>query len=98
MPRYTFKCSDCEHTEDKNLSISNYLELIKEKIKCVHCDSGVLFQELKPVHGNVEKRKEDLMMESKAEVRKIVEKIKSGDSKAIKDIYGENPNPYKTGA
>jgi hypothetical protein len=36
-----------------------------------------------------------MIIESKEEIRKTVDKIRAGDSKTINDVYGDKPNPYK---
>jgi hypothetical protein len=78
------------------MSIAAYREKKKETIKCPQCDEGVLFQVLNPVRSKVERRKEDLIVEIEDETRKIVNKVLSGDERAIADVYGSEPNAQKS--
>lgn len=95
MPQYNFVCNICLNRIEKNLSIKDYFDLKKVEIKCEKCLKGVLSQEVVSVNSSVEKSQDQIIMESKEEVRKVVDKIRSGDSKTIDDIYGDRLNPYK---
>lgn len=95
MPTYTFKCNVCDFLVIRSYPVSHYLKIKKDKIKCEKCDDGVLSQQVLLVNSSIEKSQDILAMDSKEEVRKIVDKVRSGDLRAIEDIYGDRPNPYK---
>lgn len=95
MPKYTFGCDSCEHQEVRTMSISDFLKNKDEKKECPQCDAGVLFQKLGRIRNKVDKSSSELIAEIKEDVRKTVEKVKSGDERTIRNIYGDKPNPYK---
>ena len=95
MPKYTFKCDNCGAITHKSLSIAAFFESKEKKFKCEECKDGVLSQQIVTVNTTVEKSRDQIIMETKEEVRKTVEKVITGDKKAINDIYGDKPNQYK---
>lgn len=95
MPNYTFQCNLCQSFTEKNISISEFLLLKKQKLKCENCNDGVLSQKILLINSSVEYNKDQVLMDSKEEIQKIVEKVKSGDLRSITDIYGDKPNSYK---
>lgn len=95
MPKYSYKCENCDNQEDKNISLQEYFKLKNKKIKCKKCENGVLIQEINNIRNLFERNKEQIIMDNKDEIHKTVEKIRAGDRKTIDDIYGDKPNPYK---
>lgn len=95
MPRYNFICDACLDKTEKDLNLKDYFELKKNEIKCEKCMKGVLSQQIISIRSSIEKSTDQIIMESKEEVRKTVEKIRAGDHRAIDDIYGDTLNPYK---
>lgn len=94
MPQYTFKCTKCEDRRVLSMSIARFLDFKKKQNKCELCE-GTLLQDIISIDGKVDKSKEEIIMESRDEIRKVVQKIHRGDSRAIRDIYGDKKNPYK---
>ncbi len=95
MPKYNFQCDKCEYVTSEVMTISEYLKKKEETSECPDCEAGVLFQVLNPVRSKIERRKEELIPQIEEEARKLVEKVKSGDEKAIADVYGDRLNPHK---
>jgi len=95
MPKYTFCCESCNDIQSRHYSVPEFVRLKKEKIKCTVCENGVLYQKIIAVSGTVDKDRDQIMMDAKEEVRKTVEKVRSGDRRAMDDIYGDKLNPYK---
>jgi hypothetical protein len=80
---------------DRSLSVPQFLKTKKNKIACEHCEDGVLSHKIVNISSMIEKSKDQMIIESKEEIRKTVDKIRAGDSKTINDVYGDKPNPYK---
>lgn len=95
MPKYTFECNKCEYEEVRTMSISEFVKNKEEKKDCPQCNAGVLFQKLGRIRNKVDKSSSEIAAEIKEDVHKTVEKIKSGDERTIRNIYGDQPNPYK---
>jgi hypothetical protein len=94
MPIYNFICKKCSFFETQMMSIDLFLVQRETKRLCPECKDGFLSQKIKSVNSEVEKDKERFIMEMQDDIRKTVEKIRSGDEKAISDIYGETANPH----
>jgi hypothetical protein len=76
------------------MSITNYLSLDNKDVllgyDCKKCNTVSKFVRIfNPSSSRISKGKEEILNEAKEEARKIVNKIKSGDTKAILDVYGE---------
>lgn len=97
MPRYSFKCDKCSVEKDVFTSVSNFIKMKAEAAECSECESGLMIHRIKVIRSNIEKSKEQIVMETKEEVRKTVDKIRNGDRRTIEDIYGDRPNKYKYG-
>lgn len=95
MPSYTYQCLQCQVVIIKTWTISEYLKMKKEKLQCEICNSGVLSQQVLSINSAIERSQDQVIMDLQTEVREIVEKVTSGDSRSIHDIYGDSPNPYK---
>jgi hypothetical protein len=95
MPQYSFKCDKCDALDMRDLTISEFLKLKKTKIQCDKCEDGVFKRQIISVSSEIERSTEERKMQNKEEVRKIVKKIKAGDEKTIRDIYGDKPNASK---
>jgi putative FmdB family regulatory protein len=95
MPSYDYRCDKCENFETRILKVSEYQMLKRQKNKCPECDKGVLSQQLALVTNKIERRKDEIVQQIEEEVNTLVNKVRSGDEKAIRDVYGDKPNPYK---
>jgi hypothetical protein len=95
MPKYTFGCDSCEHDEVRTMSITDYVKNKDERKECPQCHAGVLFQKLGRIRNRVDKDSTEIIADIREDVRKTVEKIKSGDERTIRNIYGDTQNPYK---
>jgi hypothetical protein len=94
MARYNFKCSNCGSTEILVISIPDFLSLkTKDEFdhrKCDECDAVSKFVRIfSSTSSKISRGKDEILVQTKEEARKIVEKIKSGDMRAIRDVYGE---------
>lgn len=92
MPQYSFKCDKCNSSEIKNMTITEFLKTKKIKIKCSKCSNGALNRQINLVFSEIERNKEELKIKNKEEVQEIVKKIRDGDERTIRDIYGDKPN------
>jgi predicted nucleic acid-binding Zn ribbon protein len=95
VPKYTFICESCQHIETQIMSITEYVKNKDEIKSCPKCDAGVLFQQLGRIRNRVDKNSTEIMTEIREDVNKTVAKIKSGDERTIRNIYGDTKNPYK---
>ena len=95
MPQYSFQCSDCNHAEQRAMSINEFLSTRSVSVSCPICQNGKLQQMLSGVYSKIERRREEVVQQMEAEVQATKAKIMKGDIKTISDIYGENPNPLK---
>jgi hypothetical protein len=94
MARYNFKCSDCYSTEELTLSVAEFLSS-KDKEgfntrECKKCNATTEFIRIfNSISSKISRSKDEISAIAKEDVRKIVEKVKSGDMKTILDVYGE---------
>jgi hypothetical protein len=77
------------------MSIPEFLKIKKIKIPCDECKKGILKHQISSIYSKIDRSVEELKMENQEEVRKIVQKIKAGDERVIRDIYGDKPNTLK---
>jgi DNA-directed RNA polymerase beta' subunit len=86
MPKYNFKCSSCGFMQEQYLSMSAFKEIKNDGVKCECGETAMPSASI----GNVkiDRKKEELLMEIKEEVSKIVEKIEKGDPETLRDVYG----------
>ena len=94
MAKYKFKCSDCDATEVLTMSIQKFMFMNSKNSfnnrECEKCDAVTKFVRIfEPTSSKILRGKEELLIEAKDEARKIVEKIKSGDTNTILEVYGE---------
>ncbi|MAG28028.1 hypothetical protein CMI47_21080 [Candidatus Pacearchaeota archaeon] len=94
MAKYNFKCSECDSCETFVMTVASFLSVKSEDSfdnkKCNNCGNTVQFVRIfSPTSSKISKSKEQILTEAKDEAKKIVEKIKSGDTKTILDVYGE---------
>jgi len=78
-----------------SLSIALYLELKNSdhfnRIECIDCGKICEFKQVFGVlSSKIKKDKQTIMSEIKDEAKKIANKVRSGDSRTIRNIYGEN--------
>lgn len=95
MPKYIYICDNCMSEKNIYMSISDFLKNKSIKIKCLECDSGVLFYRPSRISSKVDRDAIEIKEQIREDVINTVNKVKSGDSKAIRDIYGDRKNPYK---
>ena len=95
MPQYNFACNNCKNLETMTMSISEFLSYKNKKVECKECKKGILTRQINTVSSKIDRSAEELVQQSKDEIRRTVDKIKSGDERTIRDIYGDKPNQYK---
>ena len=91
MAQYLLKCNNCKEEFILNYSVKEYVEN-KNNVKCEHCDSNDILRIISSFSSKVSLSREQMEDRSREEAKKIVKKIKSGDIKTIRDIYGEKLN------
>ena len=94
MAKYNFKCEKCASEEVVTMSVLNYLSLDQKDVlsdrNCKKCNTVSKFVRIfNPSSSKISKSKEEILNEAKKEARNIVDKIKSGDTKTILDVYGD---------
>ena len=89
MPSYYFKCPSCDYIEEFNMKISEFISNDNAKYYCSSCNNDKLIRIFSGFSSKIELRKEDIIDNAKREAKAIVKKIKSGDTRSIRNIYGE---------
>jgi transcription elongation factor Elf1 len=95
MPNYNFVCENCSSLSTLFLSIKEYQENKHINIKCYICGDNKLQRTYKNVLTHIDRQSIDMMDSIKEEARKIVEKVKSGDTSILSEIYGDELNKLK---
>jgi putative FmdB family regulatory protein len=95
MPNYNFRCDKCDQNISLFLSIKEFREEKDINKKCNSCGEGKLYRVYQNILTHVDRQSEDMIESIKEEARKIVEKVKSGDSSALSEIYGDEVNKLK---
>jgi len=95
MAKYVFNCETCGSEKNFNMSISDFQKKKKEQyfnsLLCPKCDQSTSFsQKFKNLSSKIKLDKQTLVETILDDSRKIAEKVRSGDQKAIRDIYGED--------
>lgn len=95
MAKYKYSCNGCLSEVSFNFAIQEYLDLKKtdyfESIKCSNCNNICEFTQIfGTLSSKILKDKEAILGEIKEEAKKIADKVRSGDSRAIRNIYGED--------
>ncbi len=94
MPIYDFKCEKCEYKVRTSLTISLF-NTYKNIMECEKCNEGLLVQIISRVNGMIDRNSEQLSVIASEEAATIIKKVKSGDERTIRDVYGENKNQLK---
>jgi hypothetical protein len=89
MPFYSFVCKECNEKQTHSLSISDYTDKKYENLECLLCRKKTLNRVFEKIFSKVQKSSAELIYEITESVQKTREKIESGDTHAIRDIYGE---------
>jgi|15BtaG_2_1085339.scaffolds.fasta_scaffold00184_18 hypothetical protein len=94
MAIYKYRCNLCSSVEVFNISIKKYAQLSQEdafgKMICKNCNKLSEFTRTFGVSSSkIEKDREETMRQIKEDSRRIVQSIKSGNTKTIRNIYGE---------
>lgn len=95
MAKYRYSCTNCSEEVEYSFSIALYLELKNSghfnKIECNKCNNICKFtQTFGTLSSKIKRDKETIISEIKEEAKKIANKVRSGDSRTIRNIYGEN--------
>lgn len=95
MAKYKYSCTNCSAEVEYSLSIALYLELKNSdhfnQVECSNCGEVCEFKQVfGTLSSKIKKDKQTIMSEVKDEARKIANKVRSGDSRTIRNIYGEN--------
>lgn len=94
MAKYNFKCNKCGYLEELNIAMNKFVQLKKESFfderKCENCNQTSSFTQIfGALSSKISKDRQQIVAEIQDEARKIANKVKSGDEKAIRNIYGE---------
>jgi hypothetical protein len=95
MAKYNYKCEECEEEVVITMPITDFLKLTLDGQlyvgECKVCNIRSKFVRIfKKSSSRISKGKAELIDEAKEEAREMVHKINMGDSKAIRDIYGDD--------
>lgn len=95
MAKYVFNCEVCGSEKGFSMSISDFQKKKREKyfnnLLCSKCNQSTSFsQKFKNLSSKIKLDKQTLVETILDDSRKIAEKVRSGDQKAIRDIYGED--------
>jgi hypothetical protein len=95
MAKYTFSCNTCNLKKNINMNIKEYRRLKEEKhFESMPCDQCSSINSFSQLFGNlsstITKDREQLVRDILDDARAVSEKIRSGDQKAIRNIYGED--------
>lgn len=89
MPIYNFECQDCRELNTfRFASVSGYVES-QAALKCTKCESTNITRTFSALASNIKRDKETILQQAMEDKNRIVEKIKNGDAKTIRNIYGE---------
>ena len=84
MPKYSFKCNNC----DKAFKVITKPSNLKEVI-CKYCNSKEIKRLYNFVGQVVERDIFETIESVKKEAKQIAKKVKSGDQNSISEIYGK---------
>ena len=84
MPKYSFKCKDCD---SEFSTIINYSEI--KNTSCEKCGSKRLTRIFGFVGQKIQRSSSEIMSNIKEEAKIIADKVRSGDQNAIGEIYGD---------
>lgn len=95
MAEYKFKCKECSLTRTFSMSINKFLLKKREggfkSIHCIACDMDSEFSQVfGTLSSTITRDREELVRDIQDEARAIANKVRSGDQKAIRNIYGED--------
>ena len=71
------------------MNVSEFISKDKSELLCISCNNNKLSRIFSSFSSKIELRKDDIIDGARKEAKAIVKKIKSGDTKAIRNIYGE---------
>lgn len=94
MASYNFKCTSCNEIETHTMPVKEFVDMVNnyrfESMFCSNCCQETKFLRIfGSSSSKIKRSKEEIALQIKDDVRKVVEKVKSGNSRAIRDIYGE---------
>ena len=95
MPAYNFKCKKCNSETKEFLSISQFTSGRNDIRRCIQCGDGILLQNIKSINGIIDRKSNEIIQDAQDEARMLSDKIRRGDEKSIRDVYGETKNPLK---
>ncbi len=89
MPSYNFECQECNFiTTFRFSSVSLFLSS-QNNLRCEKCSSAELERSLTQLTSSIQRDKETILQQVMEDKNRIVEKIRQGDAKTIRNIYGE---------
>tara|TARA_Y100000034_G_scaffold115897_1_gene153588 strand:- start:91 stop:363 length:273 start_codon:yes stop_codon:yes gene_type:complete len=88
MPKYNFKCKECNNYFIIEKSVKEYIST-KASIRCKECSSEKIHSVINFFTSSISKTRNEIESSARDDARKISEKIKNGDLNAIREIYGE---------
>lgn len=95
MASYNFKCTNCDEAKTHTMPVKDFVQMTDnlcfESMFCSKCCEEVKFVRIfGSSSSKIKMSKEEAAYQIMDDVRKVVEKVKSGNSQAIRDIYGED--------
>lgn len=89
MPIYDFECQKCSFLNTFRFSSVSLFLSSQINLKCEKCDSEDLKRSLTQLTSSIQRDKETILQQVMEDKNRIVEKIRQGDAKTIRNIYGE---------
>lgn len=92
MPNYNLICKKCNSVMELSCSISDFQYSNKnnfENIFCKSCNANSFERIYGSISGKISRSSQEIVQQVREDARKLVEKVKSGDQHAIRDVYGE---------
>ena len=89
MPNYYFKCPLCDDVKEVTMKISEFISKDNLEYYCNSCNDSKLLRIFSNFSSKIELRKEDIINNAKKEAKSIASKIKNGDARSIRNIYGD---------
>ncbi len=89
MPSYDYKCQNCNKLNTYRFASVARFVSCQGTLKCETCESVNVERIFSELDSSIKRDKETIMQNIMEDKARIVEKIRQGDAKTIRNIYGE---------
>ena len=90
MPKYFYECKGCQSVTEVSMSVKNFLSKNASQVQCESCDSLDVTRIFTEFSNKIDRSKEEILEKAKEDAKDVVKRIRAGDVRAIRNIYGEN--------